>query len=100
MFFTELFYSIAVCPTEVLSDDLFSDIATDVFAVVAWFFTFDLLLLGLEDLGAEILVVVGGMIGEDEWSFAICGWSNEFSEDGVVGLLAGQPVDRLKNLFL
>ena len=99
MFLTQLLYSVPVGCTQVFSDYLFRDIATDVFTVITWLFGLGFLLLGLEDLGADGLFLCG-VVGEDEGALAIGGRSYEFPKDGVVGLLAGQPVDSFQYLFL
>ena len=98
MFLAELLDPLPVGGTEVFPDDLLRDIPTDVFAVVAWLFGLGFLLLRLEDLGTDGLVL-RGVVGEDERALAIGGGPYEISEDGVIGLLAGQPVDSLKDVF-
>lgn len=63
MFITELLDSISVCGTEVFSDDFFCDVATDVFTVVARFLALDFLLFRFEEFGADVLIVIGGIVG-------------------------------------
>ena len=98
VFLAELLDPVPVGCAEVLSDDLLGDIATDVFAVVAWLFGLGLLLLGLEDFGTDGLFL-RGVVGEDESAFAIGGGTYQFPEDGVVGLLPGQPVYSLQDML-
>ena len=99
VFVAELLDSVAVGGAEVLPDDLLGDVSADVLAVVAGLFALGFLLLGLEDLGAEVLVVAVGVVGENEGPLAIGGRANELAEDGVVGLLAGEPVDGFEDLL-
>lgn len=77
---------------DVLPDDLLADIPANILAVVAWFLYLPLLLLRLEYLGQGLFLADGGWQGEEEGSFAVDGGTDEFVENGVVGLLAGQPV--------
>ena len=99
MLVAELLDAVAVCGAEVLPDDLFGDVSADVLAVVAGLFALDFLLLGLEDLRAEVLVVGVWVVGENEGPLAVGGGADELAEDGVVGLLAGEPVDGFEDLL-
>jgi hypothetical protein len=93
--FAELLHLGAVGRAEILPDDLFSDVAADVLAVVAGLLGLHLLLFGLEHLGTDALLLRDGVVGEDERAFSVSGGSNELAEDGIVGLLARQPVHGL-----
>lgn len=99
MLVAELLDAVAVGGAEVLPDDLLGDVSADVLAVVAGLFALDFLLLGLEDLGAEVLVVGVGVVGENEGPLAVGGRADQLAEDGVVGLLAGEPVDGFEDLL-
>ena len=87
MFITQLLHPVSICSAQIFPDDLFCDIPADVLAIITGFLTLYFFLFWLEHFGAEVLVVVRWMVGEDKWSFSIGGRSYQFSKDGVIGLL-------------
>lgn len=86
MLFAELEGERFVRRSEVLADDFFGDVATDVFAVVAFLFGFgffgfgfengNLLTLGLIWIGSEV---------KDQGSLFVDGSVDEFAEERIVG---------------
>lgn len=86
MLFAELEGERFVRRSEVLADDFFGDVATDVFAVVAFLFDFgffgfgfengNLLTLGLIWIGSEV---------KDQGSLFIDGSVDEFAEKRIIG---------------
>lgn len=96
MFIAEVLYFISVCCAEVLSDDLFGDVAANILPVVARFLALRFLFFGLEHfLAVDRLFNGVGRVREYQGSLSVGRRTHELAEDGVVGLLAGKPVDSL-----
>lgn len=82
MFFAELFGEGFVRSSQVLSDDFFGDVATDVFAVVALFLGFGLFWFGFEYRNLLTLGVLAGIGNEvkDKGSLFVDGCVDELAE--------------------
>ena len=87
MLFAKLFSKWFIRGTKVFSDDLFGDVATNVFSVVALFLLFGLLCLGLKNLHLLTLLVVGKIGSEvkDKRSLFIDGSIDKLTEKRIVG---------------
>lgn len=85
--FTEFFGEWFVGGTEVLSNDLFGDVATYVFPVVALFFLFWLFCAWFEYLNLLTLLVFrqAGCEVKNQSPFFVDGPVDEFTKQGVVG---------------
>ena len=87
--------------TQVFSNDLFGDVAANILAVVAGLLQFRLPLLRSENFRQLFgWLLVDGRIEEDEGALVVAGGADELSEDGVVGLLTGEPVHGHKEFFV
>lgn len=103
MLIAKFFDFCAIGWTEVLPDDFFGDVSANIFSVVTWFFDLYFFFFWFEDfweIGLFLRECVDWIEGEDEWSFSICGWTNELSENGVIRFLSGEPVGRLKYFLI
>lgn len=97
---TQFFNLEFVGRTQVLSNDLFGDIPADVLPIITWLFDPYLFLFGLEDLGEFYLVIIGRRTLEDQIAVAITRGTDELPKDGIIGLLAWQPIGRDYEVFL
>ena len=102
MLFAECLHPRPVGCTQVFSNDLFGNIATDVLAVVTRFLKLGLTLLRLEKLGQRARLLLWRVFEENKGTFVIARSTDQITEDRdrVVGLLARQPINGHKELLI